>query len=134
MLASAQSGTKEDRDRLSHLPVVIGSDGNVWAPAEIFRADQNTSDLFIQLGIAVPLLVIVDEDLPHLSQLAPLVSAQTVLESLEQTFPWKDDGGTRFNAEDRIPLLEWFATRHGDFDTTASSKAETRFVGSVPGR
>src|SRR5262249_42123355 len=36
MLASVQAGTKEDRARLSKLPFVIGSEGSIWAPSEIF--------------------------------------------------------------------------------------------------
>jgi uncharacterized protein DUF3883 len=130
MLASVQSGTKDDRDRLSHLPVAVGSDNNVWSPAEIFRADQKTAELFIQLDIVVPLLI-VDEDLPHLSQLAPLVSVQTVLKSLEHTFPWKDDGDA-VQIDDRIPLLEWFATRHGDFDKQPALKQRLASLALFP--
>ena len=130
MLASVQAGTKEDRDRLSKLPVVISSDGSVWAPSEIFRADKDTSDLFTQFGIAVPLLAI-GEDCPHLTQLAPPVSAQVVLESLEQTFPWKDDAEPA-QPEDRIPLLEWFTTRHGDFERQPTLKPRLASLALFP--
>ena len=54
-----------------------------------------------------------------------------MLESLEHTFPWKDDGET-VQPEDRIPLLEWFATRHGDFENQPALKQRLASLALFP--
>jgi hypothetical protein len=114
MLASPQAGAKDDRDRLARLPVVMASDGRVRAPAEVHRADQGTVDLFTSLGIDIPLLL-VDDDLPQVSLLAPPLTPEPVIAALERESPWKaEDGST--GQKDRIAVLEWFASRQGELE------------------